>query len=169
MVRAYKASDQKKEIREFVYNFLKDCKSVITLPNLYFDLEAKLLKKSKVVCYEYDKNIYFQQQSLAPKKIQLELGNILSADTKSVDGMFLDFCGPFKEKMIPFLKEVNSGSKIAVTFLAARESLDVQKYITPQDRVNSYIRVFKKLGFKVYGYIPYISKSPMLVFFIIKN
>lgn len=164
----YQPTDHKVQIREFVEEFLGNCKSVLTLPNLYFELEDNLAQKAKVVCYEQDREIYNQQKVLASPNIELKLGNVLNTDPTMYDGMFLDFCGPFPLKLLGFLKKVQTNSKLVLTFLAARESATTQKFIDINNRPQSYALLFKHLGFRTISYVEYQSGSPMIVFFIIK-
>lgn len=164
----YQPTDHKIQIREFVKNFLKNCKSVLTLPNLYFDLEEFLAKTAKVVCFEQNRVVFKQQQLVAPLNIELNCGNVLNAESSLYDGMFLDFCGPFPFKLLNFLRNVKPNSKLVLTFLAARESRTIQKFIDISNRPQSYALLFKHLGFRTISYVEYQSGSPMIVFFIIK-
>ena len=58
----YKAGILKEHIRNSVFLYFKDCSNILTLPNLYFDLEKMFIKKGKkVTSVERDYEIYIKQ------------------------------------------------------------------------------------------------------------
>jgi len=164
----YTPGKGKEHIRDYVFSFFKDRKRVLTLPNLYFDLESRLLKDDKQVdCCEYDKNIFIKQKKIVPKEINLYYREVGHMNLKKYDALFLDFCGPFNETTSETLIKIEPGTKVVLTFLLARESKKVQKLMDLRKREESYVRLLANFGIFVTKYINYSDKphSPMAVFF----
>ena len=162
----YTADKYKKYIRENVLLHLNECQCVLTLPNLYFNLEQKLLKnKIKVDCVEIKKDIYLQQIEIAPKEIKLFHSDIQMLDLDNYDGIFLDLCGPLTYSLYHTLSNIKVGTKVAITLLMARETKFAQHYIDISKREHSYIKLLNSYDIVVSKYINYTSTVPMCVFF----
>lgn len=168
----YKTSKEKEYIRDEVFLFFNSCNDILTLPNLYFNLENKFLKAGKNVdCVERDIDIYMKQLLIAPKAINLYNCDVKDLEISKYDGIFLDLCGCFSKSAEETLLKVSSGTKLAVTFMMARESRYIQRYINIACRELSYIQMFKKFGIEIEKFVKYSStpQSPMCVFFGIKK
>lgn len=167
----YKASPHKEEIRKLVFKYFvkHKCTTVLTLPNLYFSLEERLVKKKiKVDCIERDLDIYKKQVKINPKNINLYKNNLGKFDVSSYDGLFLDLCGSFSNDLHKALKNITSGAAVVITLLKARESVFIQKYLDITNRAGSYVNLLKRYGLKTESYVEYNSGSPMIVLFCVK-
>ena len=87
----YSAGETKEPIRNYTFFYFKNCSHVLTLPNLYFDLEQTLLNNGKKVdCCEYREDIYLQQLKIAPKEIKLHNIDAKHLNYVNYDGVFVD-------------------------------------------------------------------------------
>lgn len=162
----YKVTQNKIVIRAKVFDYFSPCTNILSLCNLDFSLENSFINENKrVTVVEINPHIYKKQLKIADERIELIHDNILKSNPKKFDGLFLDFCGPYSSKMKDFLLNINRGSKVVLTFLAAREHVTLKSIINIYDRERSYIDLLKSLGFMVEYYSSYNSPSPMLVFF----
>lgn len=162
----YIAGESKEYIRENVFSFFSNSVNILTLPNLHFNLENKLINAGKnVSCFEYDKSIFKKQQLINPKSISLNYGNVLNYNPYLYDGIFLDLCGVYNENVGLFLQKVTKGTNIIVTFLMARESRQLQNVIDINNREFSYVRLFKSFNIEIDFFISYTDSSPMCCFF----
>lgn len=167
---AYTPGKSKEYIRNSVFLFFNDCKHVITLPNLYFGLEQMLLDDGKKVdCTEFSVNTFEGAKQIAPKEVKLYNKNVKDLDISKYDGLFLDFYGCFNDNCRSILPRINSGSKVALTFLMARESKKLQKEIDIKNREESYVNLLSKYNIKVLRYVNYCDTTPMCVFYGIKQ
>ena len=164
----YKPGKSKGYIRDSVFLFLleSNCKHVLTLPNLYFGLEKKLLDKGiKVDCSEYSVNTFKKQREIAPKGITLHSKNVADIDLSKYDGIFFDFYGTFNKSLAKALPRIEPGTSVAFTFLMARENLKLQKIINIKRREKSYCKLLYRYGVDIEKYANYNDSSPMCVFF----
>ena len=153
-------------IRDSVFLYFSNCKSVLTLPNLYFDLEKKFLDKGiNIECVEYKNDTFKNMQQIVPKGIKLYNQDVKNLDLSKYDGMFLDFCGTFNDSAEVVLKKIKPKTKIAITFLMSRESKRLQKKINIKNRRISYIVLFEKYNIIIDYFMDYNDITPMCVFF----
>jgi len=165
----YIPGKSKEYIREGVFHFFKDCTQVITLPNLYFGLERKLMNKGiKVHCSEYKVNTFKGAVQVKPKGIKMFNKNVKDLDLSIYDGLFFDLYGTWNLSMEEALPRINKGARLVITFLMAREHLRVQKIIDITNREESYVKLLRKFGFITTKYINYCDSTPMCVFYCTK-
>ena len=151
-----------------VFLFFMNCTRVLTLPNLYFQLEKLLLNDGKIVeCCEYKKETYLKQLEVAPKDIILHHGDVCDMNLNRFDGIFLDFCGSWNKEYSKLLLSVKINTQVVITLLMNRESKVTQQFIDLDNRVESYIRLLATFGIVIikYGEYGQGTKSPMCVFF----
>lgn len=164
----YNASKTKPLIRKHTFNYLKECSTVLTMPNLYFDLEQSLLNSGcSVECVEYKKEIYEQQLISAPSDIKLYNADLKNINVKKYDGMFLDMCGTFSKAVEVSLNNAVPQTKIVLTLLMLRESRKIQQYVDINNRYDTYLSFLDTFNFAIEKTIEYKDnlKSPMCVFF----
>jgi hypothetical protein len=165
----YTPGKSKEYIRNDVFHFFKDCKHIITLPNLYFGLEQRLLNEGiKVDCSEYRVNTFKGAIQIKPKGITLFNKNVKDLDLSVYDGLFFDLYGTWNKSMEEALPRINKGAHLVITFLMAREHRNVQKVIDITNREESYIKLLRKFGFITKKFINYCDSTPMCVFYCIK-
>jgi hypothetical protein len=170
MVAPYTAPTAKVKVREMCYDFLYNCKNIMTLPNLYFSLENELLKNRSVTCVERDIAIHNKQKKIAPKGIKLILGDITKAPIESYDGFFLDMCGFYSKSLEKVLNRIKPNSRVVITLLFAREPKNLQKKIDITKRKSSYKKLLKdRHNLITVDYYEYVSKHKMGVYFLIKQ
>lgn len=162
----YTPGRSKELIRNSVFNYFKDCTHILTLPNLYFGLEEMFLKQGKKVdCSEYVVNTFEGQRQIAPKGLRLFNLNIKDMDLSVYDGLFLDLYGTFNKSMAEALPRIKVGSKVAITFLMARENRQLQQRIDITNREQSYVRLLAEYGIEIDLYANYCDTTPMCVFY----
>ena len=162
----YKPGPSKEYIRNSVFLYFKDCSKILTLPNLYFGLESKFLEAGKSVdCTEYKVNTFKGMEQTAPKGVNLYNKNVKNMNIAEYDGIFLDFYGTFNKNTDSVLKKVAPGTKLAMTFLMARENKKLQEKINIKKREESYIHLFKEYGVHIDSYANYCDTTPMCIFF----
>jgi hypothetical protein len=170
MVAFYTPGKSKEDVRNHVLSYFKGCEKVLTLPNLHFSLEKKLLEQGiKVECTERKVTIYKEQLKIAPSNIILYNKDIKHVDTSLYDGLFLDMCGPFSSSISEALHKLKDGSKIALTLLMSRESNELKKFINLNNRETSYITLLRRYNIYIEKYITYTDTVPMGVFFGVKR
>lgn len=164
----YSAGKEKEHIRNYVFLHFIDCEYVVTLPNLYFQLETLLLKHGiKVDCCEHKRDIFEKQKEIAPKRVTLYNCDVENLNLLKYDGIFLDLCGTFNKSSHKLFKNIKSKTKIAVTFLMARENNSLQEFLDINNREESYITLMDTYGINITKFINYSSypHSPMCTFF----
>lgn len=165
----YTPGKSKEYIRENVFHFFKDRKHIITLPNLYFGLEQRLLDIGiKVDCSEYKVNTFEGAIQKKPDGIRLFNNNVKDLDLGIYDGLFFDLYGTWNKSMEEALPRININAKLVITFLMAREHKDLQKIIDIKKREESYVKLLYSYGFKTFSHIKYCDTTPMCVFYCIK-
>lgn len=165
----YTPGKSKEYIREGVFHFFKNCKHVVTLPNLYFGLEKKFLDIGiKVDCSEYRVNTFEGAIQQKPEGITLFHDNVKNLDLNKYDGLFFDLFGPWNKDVEDALPRIKPGAKLVITFLMARERWCKDK-IDITKREQSYIKLLKEYGFSTIKYVNYRDTSPMCVFYCIKT
>lgn len=165
----YTPGKSKKYIRDGVLLFFEDCKHVITLPNLYFGLEEQLLEQGiKVDCSEYKVNTFKGAVQLKPKNVRMFYSNVKDLDLKIYDGLFFDLYGCWNRHMEEALPHIKINSLLVITFMMAREPINVQKVIDIRNREWSYVQLLLTYGFETIKYINYCDSSPMCVFYCVK-
>ena len=167
-VNEYTPGQEKEHVRKHVFLFFMKCSYVLTLPNIYFDLEKMLIQEGKKVeCCEYKHSIYQKQLKIAPKEIVLHHSDVKDLDIGKYDALFLDFCGTYNRSTSKILSKISSNTQVAITFLLRRERKEHQSVIDINNRIPSYIRLLATFGIKVTKYITYHKDyhSPMCVFF----
>lgn len=166
----YNPGRMKEIIRDHVFLHFTQCKHILTLPNLHFDLEKLFIKYGQNVdCVEYKRDIYQQQLNLAPTECNLHYKNVKDMNLSKYDGIFLDFCGYFTHTTGEILEKIAPGTDIVITFMMRRESKKVQEIIDISDRKKSYINLLKKYNITVNKHIEYCDTTPMCLFFGKKN
>lgn len=166
----YKPGPSKGYIRDSVFLYFMDCTYVLTLPNLYFGLEKMFVMDGKRVdCAEYKVNTFKGMQQIKPNGVRLYRDNVANLEIEKYNGIFLDFYGTFNRHTSAVLDRVKPGTKLAMTFLMARENKDLQKHIDIKNREESYIRLLAKYGVTIEKYANYCDTTPMCVFFGYKN
>lgn len=168
----YIPGKSKEYIRNGVFHFFKEgnCKHVITLPNLYFGLEERLMDIGiKVDCSEYRVNTFKGAIQKKPEGITLFHRNVKNLDLSIYDGLFFDLYGTWNRSMEQALPRIKHGSRLVITFLMAREHPRVQKIIDIKNREESYVKLLKHYGFTTIKYINYCDTTPMCVFYCIKE
>tara|TARA_R110000796_G_scaffold168210_2_gene285106 strand:- start:176 stop:682 length:507 start_codon:yes stop_codon:yes gene_type:complete len=165
----YTPGKSKEYIRDGVFHFFKECKHIITLPNLYFGLEQRFLDEGiKVDCSEYKVNTFKGAVQLKPKDITLFNTNVKYLNLSKYDGLFFDLYGTWNKSMEESLPRINKNARLVITFLMGREHLNLQKIIDIKHREESYVKLLSKYGFKTIKYINYCDTTPMCVFYCIK-
>lgn len=164
----YAPKIEKEYIRNSVFLFFKDCDNILTLPNLYFDLERQFIEdgRKQIDCCEYKPEIFKEQKLLAPPECNLFFGDVSEMDLSKYDGIFLDLCGFFSKSTDKVFKSLKPGTKIVVTFLLRRENKKLQKMIDIKNRESSYVLLLNKYDIFVTKYVNYGEwRTPMCVFF----
>lgn len=162
----YIPGPSKEYIRDSVFLHFMDCKYILTLPNLYFGLETMfILDGKKVDCTEYKVNTFKGQQKIAPKGVTLYNRNVKDIDISNYDGIFLDFYGTFNKSYKELFPRIQSGTKLAITFMMARENKELQKVIDITNREESYVKLLSSYGINIKKYAKYCDTTPMCVFF----
>lgn len=162
----YTPGKSKGYIRDGVFLFFRECKHVITLPNLYFGLESQLLSQGiKVDCSEYRVNTFEGAVQKKPDGITLFHKNVKNIDLSIYDGLFFDLYGTWNKDMAIALPKIKIGAKLVITFLMGREHKNLQKIIDITNREESYVKLLYSYGFKTHKYINYCDTTPMCVFY----
>jgi len=162
----YVPGPSKGYIRNSVFLYFKTCTYVLTLPNLYFGLEKMFIEDGKKVdCTEIKVNTFKGMQQIKPKGVNIFNRNVAGLDIKKYDGIFLDFFGTFNKNTKIVLEKTQPGTKLAMTFLMARENLELQKHIDIKNREESYVRLLDSYGVTITKYANYCDTIPMCVFF----
>lgn len=165
----YTPGKSKEYIREGVFHFFNDRKRVITLPNLYFGLERKLMNQGiEVHCSEYKVNTFKGALQVKPKGIKMFHSDVKDLNLSIYDGLFFDLYGTWNKSMEEALPRINKDAKLVITFLMAREHPRVQRLIDIKNREWSYTQLLLKYGFRTIKYINYCDTTPMCVFYCIK-
>lgn len=125
-----------------------------------------LLNDGKQVdCSEYEVNTFKGQQQVAPPGVNLYNINVKDLNLSKYDGIFLDFMGTFNKYTPQILDKFNSGTKIAITFMMARENKKLQEKIDIRTREESYVRLLNEYNIQIDKYANYCDTVPMCVFF----
>lgn len=166
MLHTYTPGKTKGYIRNEVSLHLSSCNHILTLPNLYFNLEKEFLSKGiKVDCTEVREDIYIKQKEIAPKGVTLFNKDIQNVEVDKYDGVFLDMCGPFTESLSITIQKLKPNTEIVLTLLLARECNNLQRFIDINNREESYVKLLNKHGVDVNFYVNYTDTTPMCVFF----
>ena len=162
----YSPGPSKEYIRNSVFLHFIECTYVLTLPNLYFGLEKMLLDDGKQVdCTEYEVNTFEGQKQIAPPGITLYNLDVKDLNLSKYDGVFLDFMGTFNRHTPGIMKQLHSGTRIAMTFMMARENKTLQQEIDITNREESYVKLLSKHNVHIEKYANYCDTTPMCVFF----
>lgn len=165
----YTPGKSKRYIRDGVLLFFEECTHVVTLPNLYFGLELQLIIQGiKVDCSEYKVNTFKGALQIKPRDVRMFNSNVKDLDLSIYDGLFFDLFGTWNKDMEVALPRININARLVITFLMAREHLNVQKVIDIKNREKSYVKLLASYGFKTIKYINYCDTTPMCVFYCIK-
>lgn len=160
----------KEQIRDNVFLYFMHCSNILTLPNLYFDLERMFIKDGKkITSVEKNYEIYMKQLDIAPIEIEVNYADVGDFDVSKYDGIFLDFCGLYNQAASSVFRRIKSGTKIVVTFMMARESKLLQEVIDITNRKVAYTELLANYNIIVTKCIEYCDSSPMCVFFGIKQ
>src|SRR6476661_1301184 len=154
----YKAKDSiyKEAARDLILRRLrkhvgeKEIRNCITLPNLNFSLEERILKLSneaKMDCYEIDHSTYLEAKEKKPTSIQLKNQDVFLCDKeKPYSFIWLDFCNSYTEgfinKIAEFLSKVKFDKKaiFAVTLMKNRGT------ILKKNKFSKYYKDYKEKG-----------------------
>lgn len=162
----YYPGTSKGQIRDNVFLYFMHCSNILTLPNLYFDLEKMFIKDGKkVTSIENNYEIYIKQLNLAPIEMEINYSDIKNFDVSKYDGIFLDFCGLYNQAASNVFRKIKPKTKIAVTFIMARESKLLQQVIDITNRKAAYITLLANYNILVTKCVEYCDSSPMCVFF----
>lgn len=162
----YVPGPSKKYIRESVLLYFNKCQNILTLPNLYFDLEIKLLQQNKkVTCVERVSHIFKDMEKIAPSEIKLLHSDVKDVDISIYDGIFLDFMGTFNNDVEKILKKICPETRLVFTFLMARENKNLQKIINIKNREKTYLQLLAKYNIIIEKSAYYMDTSPMRVFY----
>lgn len=165
----YVPGKSKKYIRDGVLLFFKECKHIVSLPNLYFGLELQLIEQGiKVDCSEYKINTFKGAIQIKPKEVRMFYSNVKDLDLSIYDGLFFDLYGTWNKDMEIALPRINRNAKLVITFLMAREHRKLQKVIDIKNREQSYVNLLASYGFRTIKYVNYCDTTPMCVFYCIK-
>lgn len=168
------ASKAKSFIRKEIALLVKksNTKNFLSLSNLNFDIEKVAIQKGiEVHSCERDKNIFLKQIEIAPKEVNLHLGEITELlSQKEFNFIWLDFCGNFSSQIVNCLNtlKLTQPSNVIITLAMSRENKISQKEynIDLQHREDSIIKILNRYGLyteKIYRYVN--NKMPMAVFF----
>lgn len=171
MKSVYTPGESKEHIRNYAFNFFRgSCTHVITLPNLYFGLESRLLAEGiKVDCSEYRVNTFEGAIQVKPEGINLYHSDVKNLNLSPYDGLFFDLYGTWNKSVQQSLPRINRNARLVITFLMGRETRELQKVIDIKNREKSYVKLLNEYGFSVIKYINYRDTTPMCVFFCIKD
>lgn len=172
------ASVAKSFVRNEIASLIKksNTKNFLSLSNLNFDIEKVAIQKNiEVHSCERDRNIFLKQREIAPKEVNLHLGDITELlSQKEFNFIWLDFCGNLSSRIINCLNtlKLTQPSDVIITLAMSRENKTSQKNynLNLQHRENSIIDILNRYNLythKVYRYVN--NKMPMAVFFTKNN
>lgn len=162
----YTAGTSKEHIRDNVFLYFIDCSNILTLPNLYFNLEKAFIEDGKqVTCVERNYDIYIKQLIQGPKEIEFNHTDIEHFNISNYDGIFLDLCGTYCKAASNVFRSMKPGDRIAVTFLMGRESKLLQQVIDITNREIAYTELLDTYNISVKKCMKYNDSSPMCTFF----
>lgn len=166
----YSPGPSKEYIRESVFLYFKECSHILTLPNLYFGLESRFVADGKKVdCTEYKVNTFEGMTQEVPKGVGLYNKNAKNMPLDEYNGIFLDFLGTFNKDTSVILNKIAPGTRLALTFLMARENKKLQEKINIKSREESYVKLLAEYNVSIEKYANYCDTVPMCVFYGIKT
>lgn len=174
-----------KECKREWKNHIKRDKVSLTLSNVNFELEKQLLNHGKVICVEFDKEVYDKAKKRLPANIHFKYDDIFKISQEyPYDFVWMDLCNSYSEKIlqnvVEFIKNTKftQNSIFAITFCKQRGSIEHSKlyqiYGKFKDRgVVSYLGNFFKNEIKEIKSIDYncfdiSTRASIMTVFIFK-